>query len=259
MVFRALVLDVDGTLAETSEVRRAAFNRAFEEFRLGWFWTRAMFRAIQKNALPGREIEYFATNHSPVLFKSLKEDDKIPALREFQENTYVDYLDGGAAPLRPGVARLIADAVASDITLALCSTARRLEFETLIFNHFGREMLDGIKISVAREDLHEVSLRSAYAMVRRRLDCAVDQIIAIDDSGEGIAAASALGMATIAVPGAFSGSQNYDSAALVLSDFGHPAAPFNVLKGAYAGPGHLSVDGLRIWHISHSILKESAA
>lgn len=259
MVLKALILDVDGTLAETAEVRRAAYNRAFEEFRLGWFWTRAMYRTIQNGALPDREIEYFATNHSPVLFRTLKDENKIAGLRQFQEDTYLDFLDAGAAPLRPGAARLIADAVSSDIKLALCSLGNRTEIESLVFKHFGLEIMQALTCTVAREDLHTVSALSAYGLALQRLGCAPQNAIAIDDRGDGINAVAQLGMAAIAVPGDLTLGQNFDNAQLVLSDLGHPAAPFNVLKGRYFGAGHLTVDGLRTWHLTQVELAENAA
>jgi beta-phosphoglucomutase-like phosphatase (HAD superfamily) len=43
MTLRALIFDVDGTLAETEELHRAAFNEAFAEAGLSWFWTRELY------------------------------------------------------------------------------------------------------------------------------------------------------------------------------------------------------------------------
>ena len=46
MSIEALVFDVDGTLADTEEVHRMAFNLAFEELGLGWHWTQAEYRSL---------------------------------------------------------------------------------------------------------------------------------------------------------------------------------------------------------------------
>ena len=43
MPVRALIFDVDGTLAETEELHRAAFNAAFAEAGLGWYWTEEIY------------------------------------------------------------------------------------------------------------------------------------------------------------------------------------------------------------------------
>ena len=40
--FRALIFDVDGTLAETEELHRRAFNETFAHFGLRWEWSVAL-------------------------------------------------------------------------------------------------------------------------------------------------------------------------------------------------------------------------
>nr|WP_272945758.1 HAD family hydrolase [Pseudooceanicola atlanticus] len=40
---KALIFDVDGTLAETEEAHRAAFNRAFAAQGLDWHWNQATY------------------------------------------------------------------------------------------------------------------------------------------------------------------------------------------------------------------------
>ena len=47
MALKALILDVDGTIAETADVKRAAFNQAFAEIGLDWVWGRAVLSYCQ--------------------------------------------------------------------------------------------------------------------------------------------------------------------------------------------------------------------
>ena len=59
MSIEALIFDVDGTLADTEEAHRTAFNLAFERFRLGWVWGRdeyacSMRRSVMAVAWPLR-------------------------------------------------------------------------------------------------------------------------------------------------------------------------------------------------------------
>ncbi len=48
MSLRALIFDVDGTLAETEEAHRAAFNATFRAWGLGWHWSQADYRELLK-------------------------------------------------------------------------------------------------------------------------------------------------------------------------------------------------------------------
>ena len=42
----ALIFDVDGTLADTEEAHRTAFNLAFEQLGVGWKWSRTDYRRL---------------------------------------------------------------------------------------------------------------------------------------------------------------------------------------------------------------------
>ena len=48
MSIEALIFDVDGTMADTEEAHRVAFNLAFERYRLGWVWSRTEYRELLK-------------------------------------------------------------------------------------------------------------------------------------------------------------------------------------------------------------------
>ena len=56
-------------------------------------------------------------------------------------------------------------------------------------------------------------------------------MIAIDDSARGVRGAASLGLGVVATPGIYTSSENFDDAWIVLSDLGHPAEPFNILRG----------------------------
>ena len=42
-MLKALIFDVDGTLSETEETHRSAFNQAFDELELGWNWDQPLY------------------------------------------------------------------------------------------------------------------------------------------------------------------------------------------------------------------------
>ena len=247
MALQAIILDVEGTMAETDDVKRAAFNQAFAEVGLDWVWSRALYRQIRQNTLDGDEIEYFALLRHPDQFNKLEASGLLGEVPVRQRRIYRDLLEAGAAPLRPGVARLMAEALSERVKLAVCSTGARLDFETLLYTRFGPDMLNALAASVAEEDLLGGSPIEAYSLLLRRLDIAPPDIAVIEDSGPGTAAAARLGMMVLATPGYYTMADNFADAALVLSDLGHPAAPFAVLKGQAPGIGHVTISALRYW------------
>ncbi|GEM_PF-838083 len=259
MTLKALFLGVDGTLAETADVRRAAFNQAFDEFGLNWIWARPAFHQIQINAPPGQEIAYYGAHHYPEDWKNLQSSGQIPQVIQRQSEIYLDLLEAGAAQLRPGIARLLAAAIDGGLAVMLCSTRPRLEYETLLFNRFGLEMIERLSGSVAIEDLGTCDVRSCYRLALRRSGLHPREVLTIEDSAAGLDAAARLGITTLITPSQYTVTQHFKGARLVLSDLGHPAAPFNVLQGDAARYGYVTLEALRQWHADSLLQPESSA
>ena len=45
-MLKALIFDVDGTLADTESAHRAAFNQAFAELGMDWHWDEALYTRL---------------------------------------------------------------------------------------------------------------------------------------------------------------------------------------------------------------------
>lgn len=45
-MLKALIFDVDGTLVETEDAHRIAFNRAFSEYDLDWVWDTKLYKEL---------------------------------------------------------------------------------------------------------------------------------------------------------------------------------------------------------------------
>ncbi len=65
MPIEALIFDVDGTLAETEELHRRAFNDTFEVCGLNWHWDRRLYRELLKIAGGKERIAAFIEEHRP--------------------------------------------------------------------------------------------------------------------------------------------------------------------------------------------------
>ena len=97
---RALILDVDGTLAETEEVHRQAFNAAFASANLGWCWGRVVYKDLLRVAGGKERIRAFDRLRGGA---SLLSDAEIAELHRVKTDVYADLIASGGCPLRPGV------------------------------------------------------------------------------------------------------------------------------------------------------------
>ena len=73
MPLQGLIFDVDGTLAETEEVHRQAFNEAFAAFGLSWKWERPLYKELlQVSGGKERILHYEAVKKHPEIHSCKK-------------------------------------------------------------------------------------------------------------------------------------------------------------------------------------------
>ena len=66
---RALIFDVDGTLADTEEFHRRAFNAVFAAAGLVWWWNRGTYRELLRVAGGRQRMRAYAEREDPSLAK----------------------------------------------------------------------------------------------------------------------------------------------------------------------------------------------
>src|SRR4051794_9946185 len=115
----ALILDVDGTLAETEELHRQAFNYAFARHGLAWQWDRALYKDLLR--ITGGKERMRAYQERLGIGLPLS-DTHIVELHRIKTAHYAGLVETGCCPLRPGVIDLLAAAKARGQRLAIATT-----------------------------------------------------------------------------------------------------------------------------------------
>ena len=130
MPLEALIFDVDGTLAETEELHRQAFNETFRAFGLDWMWPPELYRELLR-VTGGRErIIHYVDHYAPA-----GSGGALATAREMHADKtarYAKLLRAGEAPPRPGVRRLIAEAHDAGLRLAIATTTSPGNVEPLL-------------------------------------------------------------------------------------------------------------------------------
>ena len=211
MTIRALIFDVDGTLAETEEVHRAAFNRVFAEHGLDWSWDVDLYRDLLKTTGGKERMRVYAGMVGAEL------DDARVLHMHLAKNDHYGAITHGQAALRPGVEDLISRAHAAGLKLAICTTTSRANIDALIEATLGAEGFALFDTIVGAEDAPvKKPAPDAYLLALARLGLPAADCLAFEDSANGLAAARAAGIATVVTPGIYTAHETFEGATVVL-------------------------------------------
>jgi HAD superfamily hydrolase (TIGR01509 family) len=248
MSLQALVFDVDGTLAETEDTHRKAFNRAFADAGLDWLWSRERYRDLLAVSGGKERIRRFVEEEDPAQGDRADYDDWVADLHRAKTIYYAKMMAAGEIELRPGVERLIREAHAEDLRLAIATTTSTANIEALFDATLGRESLRWFDVVAAAEQAPvKKPDPSVYFRVLEGLGLPAADCLAIEDTHNGVRAASAAGVPVLVTQSYYSEGEDFSGALAVLSDLGEPDCPYRVLAGVNNVPGWVDTRGLRSW------------
>lgn len=234
MRIKALIFDVDGTLADTEEAHRESFNRAFEEHRLDWHWGRGDY-ARRLAVTGGKErLAAFidALSLAPAARGALK--TLVPAIHRTKCDHYARLVRTGRVPLRAGIKRLLKDAAGAGVTLAIASTTTRDNIDALLGAHFGGRGDACFRVIGAGDAVdHKKPAPDIYRFVLRELGESAADCVAVEDSGHGLTAAKRAGLFTVITPSDWTLGEDFSGADLLLSSWESCTRPFQELEYAF--------------------------
>lgn len=210
----ALIFDVDGTLAETEELHRRAFNDAFAATGLDWRWERGDYKRLLKTTGGKERI----AAHIAAIGADPASID-IPALHRDKTARYAALMAAGEIALRPGVQALMDEARAAGLRLAIATTTSRPNVEALsvaIWGSAASAVFD--VIACGDEVAAKKPAPDIYALALERLRLTPARAVAFEDSRNGLVSAMAAGLAVIVTPSAYTDDEDFAGALQVLPD-----------------------------------------
>lgn len=200
-----------GTLMETSDIQRRAYNQALKEAGLNWDWTPEIYSELLTQSGGKERLAMLAAATGISL--STQHIETIHARKtEIAGNEMM----GGHCKLRPGVEELIKWAKARGIKLAFVTTTYQPNIDA-VFESAGA--------ALSKSDFAYIGSRSdvkdgkpspeAYLRALKHLDVEAQQALAIEDTAASVMSAKRAGLQVIATPGELSAGQDFWQADLV--------------------------------------------
>jgi len=229
---KAIIFDMDGTLADTEEIHRQSFNSAFEQFGIPHHWTQAEYKQLLSIS-GGRERirQYLYSNPAPA-YEPAAVDDLAVIIHTRKSEIYRQRLIDGHVGFRSGVHRLINEALQAGIILAIATSSSTRNVETLLKMALGEDALTLFKVIVTCDIIDEKKPSPAvYQHVLVRLGLEAKYCIALEDTHNGNMAATSAGLKTLITTHMFTTDDDFTGAALVVNQLGEPGYPFTVMSG----------------------------
>jgi HAD superfamily hydrolase (TIGR01509 family) len=250
MTLHALLFDVDGTLAETErDGHRPAFNQAFADAGLDWHWDVALYGKLLAVTGGKERMKYYIDHFRPDYRKPADFDELVAELHKAKTRHYSALATRGGIPMRRGVKRLLIEARAAGLRLAIATTTTPENVTVLLEHSLGSGTQDWFEV-IAAGDIVPAKKPAPdiyhYALQKMQLDAAA--CLAFEDSANGLRASLGAGLKTLVTVNDYTLGHDFSGAAVVLSDLGDPGTPNQRLAGPDLGQPFVDVAYLRALH-----------
>ena len=209
--YKAILFGSIGTLVETSELQRRAFNQAFSEAGLDWTWNPDEYKIMLKKSGGRNRINEYATD------RGIKVNAHELHLKKTE--IFDNMMKEEGISLRPGVANLIGYAIDNNVHLAFVTSTSNANVDAIFmalngqlnrndFNFIGNDKM----VSKPKPD-SEIYLKALSNLKLNAKDC-----LAIEDTEVSMRSAINANIKCIAFPGALALDNDFSDAFYITDD-----------------------------------------
>lgn len=240
----ALIFDCDGVLVDTErDGHRVAFNQAFEERHLDCTWSVERYGQLLQTA-GGKERMTLHFNETGWPVAAGDRAPLIADLHRRKTELFMRLIEKGGLPLRPGIARLVDEAIAAGFRLAVCSTSNERAVESVVKNLLGQERARHISIFAGDIVAAKKPDPAIYLLAAKVLRLEPSHCVVIEDSNNGLQAAKAAGMSCIVTISSYTGDEDFSLADRVVADLdaGVSLSDCRAILAARQAGAHIGAD-----------------
>lgn len=240
---KAIIFDVDGTLAATEETHRQAFNAAFTEFNIPFQWSVSEYIELL-NISGGKERIYkFLQSKEFNAPENRNLRDYTLKLHQRKSEIYREKLIAGHVGLRNGVERLIKEAREKGIGMAIATCTSTANVETVLKSALGEDAMSYFETLVSCDLVADKKPSPAvYQYALANLGLKPENCIVLEDTCNGNRSALTAGLQTVITTHPLTVDEDFTGASLVVDQLGEPDKHFTVSSGNSYGAGYINVD-----------------
>lgn len=246
-MLQAILFDVDGTMADTErDGHRVAFNLAFREAGLDWHWDVPTYGELLAVTGGKERIRHFIDTHAPALPAVDDLAGWIAGLHKAKTAHYLALLQRGEIPLRPGVRRLIDEARATGMRLAITTTTTPENVTGLLQATLGEDSPEWFELIAAGDIVPaKKPAPDIYTWTLEKMGLAPDETIALEDSANGVRSARGADVPVAVTINDYTAGDDFAGAIAVHTQLGEPGVPAETLAGPAPGNGVVDLTYLK--------------
>ena len=220
----ALIFDCDGVLVDTErDGHRVAFNMAFAYKGINVIWSIEDYKEMVKvSGGKERMVHYFDKKGWPANFTDREE--LIISLHREKTEFFMNLIESGALSLRPGVKRIVDEAIGHNIKLAVCSTSNEKSVNLIVRLLLGDQRRSNFQAILAGDIVtRKKPDPEIYNLLAEKLSINPKNCIVIEDSRNGLMAAKSAGFNCLITTNGYTAEEDFTEADLIVSELGdHP-------------------------------------
>jgi len=231
MALKALIFDVDGTLADTEkDGHRVAFNLAFKEAGLDWDWGIDLYGQLLEVTGGKERIRFYLEKFNTSFVKPDNFTEFVAQLHASKTQFYMQLMEQGRVPLRVGVEKLFQEARDQGLRLAIATTTTPANVTALLHNTLGKDSELWFEV-IAAGDIVPAKKPAAdiFVYALEKLNLSADECLAFEDSENGLKSSKGAGLKTVVTINDYTKDHDFSNADLVLDQFGDVNHPFKIL------------------------------
>jgi HAD superfamily hydrolase (TIGR01509 family) len=214
---------MDGVLADTErDAHRPAFNEAFNENNLNTDWDVDRYgKLLETGGGKERMTAHWNEVGWPEGFP--EGDDRQAKVKELhlrKTDIFMDMIKKGGVPLRPGVLRVIDDAIAADLRLAVCSTSAEKAVRNLVETLMGPERATKFQVYAGDMVAKKKPAPDVYNMAVEQMGLDKTKCVIVEDSHIGLGAAMAAGISCIVTKSSYTAGEDFTGADMIVEELG---------------------------------------
>lgn len=225
----ALIFDCDGVIVESEELHRLSYNECWAAENLGFEWSYEFYEKLQNSIGGGKEkMRWYFNNYGWPDGKAADSDDVkderetfISHLHARKTEMYQRLIHEGKAKVRPGVLRLMDEAYARGLKLAICSAANAKAVHLVLDMLVGEERLKKFDVILAGDDVKQKKPDPLiYNVARERLGVKAEDCVVVEDSQIGLQAGLGADMKVVITHTPYTATQQFNGATAVFPNLG---------------------------------------